>query len=350
MRSHVRTIVVLAIAVGLVALFLHNVDLWRVGAEIVRARPEWLALSLVTMVVNLAIRALRWQYLLEPLGYTSFADSFRATAVGFAASSVLPARAGEVIRPYFLAHQAGGRQDGSERMSATGAFATIILERLLDTLTVLVLLASFVFVFGKDLATANPTGFAIVKWAGASAAAVSTSVLIVLFVLAGQPERLGRAMRRLERAMPSAFAGLVAKIAEKFVRGLGAIRRPSRVLIALAWSFPLWLCICLGIWSVAVAFRFEVPFTGSFLLLSLLVLGVAVPTPGAIGGFHEAFRAGTTMFFGAPDDAAVGAAIVLHLFSIGPALLLGLFFAAQEGLNLAGVRRLANQADQGHTV
>jgi glycosyltransferase 2 family protein len=347
MRSHVRTIVVLAIAVGLVALFLHNVDLWRVGAEIVRARPEWLALSLLTMVVNLAIRALRWQYLLEPLGHTSFANSFRATAVGFAASSVLPARAGEVIRPYFLARQTGGRQEG---MSATGAFATIILERLLDTLTVLVLLASFVFVFGKDLATANPTGFAIVKWAGASAAAVSTSVLVVLFVLAGQPERLGRAMRRLERAMPSAFAGLVAKIAEKFVRGLGAIRRPSRVLIALAWSFPLWLCICLGIWSVAVAFRFDVPFTGSFLLLALLVLGVAVPTPGAIGGFHEAFRAGTTMFYGAPDDAAVGAAIVLHLFSIGPALLLGLFFAAQEGLNLAGVRRLANQAEQGHTA
>ena len=62
------------------------------------------------------------------------------------------------------------------------------------------------------------------------------------------------------------------------------------------------------------------------------------------------FRAGTTMFYGAPDDAAVGAAIVLHLFSIGPALLLGLFFAAQEGLNLAGVRRLANQTEQGHTA
>jgi len=350
MRSHVRTIVVLAVAVGLVALFLHNVDLWRVGAEIVRARPEWLALSLATMVVNLAIRALRWQYLLEPLGHTSFASSFRATAVGFAASSVLPARAGEVIRPYLLARQAGNRQEGAERMSATGAFATIILERLLDTLTVLVLLASFVFIFGKDLATANPTGFAIVKWAGASAGVVSISVLAVLFVLAGHPERLGRTMQRLERTLPSAFAGLVAKIAEKFVRGLGAIRRPSRVLIALAWSFPLWLCICLGIWSVAMAFRFDVPFTGSFLLLSLLVLGVAVPTPGAIGGFHEAFRAGATMFYGAPDDAAVGAAIVLHLFSIGPALLLGLFFAAQEGLNMTGMRRLANQAEQGHTA
>jgi len=348
MRAHLRTIIVLAVAVALIALFLNNVDLWRVFAAIIHAQPEWLALSIATMLVNLGIRALRWQYLLEPLGHTSFMSSFRATAVGFAASSVLPARAGEVIRPYFLARQAPADQKG--RMTATGAFATIILERLLDMVTVLILLASFVFVFGKNLAGDNPTGFALVKWAGASAAAISITVLLVLFVLAGDPARLGRTMTRLEQVLPSTFAGLIARIAEKFARGLGAIRSPSRLLIALAWSFPLWLSICLGIWAVAVAFKFAIPFTGSFLLVALLVLGVAVPTPGAVGGFHEAFRVGATMFYGAPDDAAVGAAIVLHLFSILPALLLGLMFAAQEGLNVGGMRRLASQAEQGHTA
>src|SRR5438309_1083396 len=152
MRSHLRTIIVLALAAGLVGLFLYKVDLLRVAAEIARARPEWLALSLATMIVNLAIRAFRWQYLLEPLGHTTFARAFRATAVGFAANSVLPARAGEVIRPYFLART--DRAHG--RMSATGAFATIILERLLDVITVLVLLASYVFVFGRDLRLTNP--------------------------------------------------------------------------------------------------------------------------------------------------------------------------------------------------
>ena len=348
MRSHIRTLIVLAIALALIAVFLHNVDLWGVMTTIAHARPEWLALSLATMVVNLAIRALRWKYLLEPLGHTSFASAFRATAVGFAASTVLPARAGEVIRPYFLARQA--RHDQHRRMTATGAFATIILERLLDVVTVLVLLASFVFVFGKDLAGVNPTGFAIVKWAGASAGAISTSALAVLFVLAGDPERLGRTMTRLEQVLPSALAGLIARVAEKFARGLGAIRRPGRLAIALAWSFPLWLSICLGIWAVAMAFRFAIPFTGSFLLLALLVLGVTVPTPGAIGGFHEAFRVGATVFYSAPDAAAVGGAIVLHLFSIGPSLLFGLFFAAQEGLNLGGMRRLAGQAEQGNTA
>src|SRR5439155_1535354 len=166
-------------------------------------------------------------------------------------------------------------------------------------------------------------------------------------VLAGEPTRLGRTMPRLERVLPSTLAGLLARVAEKFARGLGAIRRPGRLLIALAWSFPLWMTICLGIWSAAVAFHLAIPFTGTFLMLAFLVLGVAVPTPGAVVGMLAAFRNGATTFFGAPDAAAVGAAIVLHLFSIGPALLLGLLFAAQEGLNMTGMQRLADQAEQG---
>jgi uncharacterized protein (TIRG00374 family) len=332
MRSSLRTILVLAAAALLLALFLRNVDVWRVMGEIRRARPEWLALSLATMFLNLAIRAYRWQYLLGPLGHVTFGSAFRATAVGFAASTVLPARAGEVIRPYFLARR--------ERMSATGAFATIVLERLLDTVTVLILLASYVFIFDRQLSVTNPVALGWLKWIGAMAGGAALGALVILFVLAGNPERLGRATERLARVVPS-FAGLIARIAEGFARGLGAIRHPRRLLVALLWSFPLWLAIAAGIWTAAVAFQLAVPFTGSFLIVSLLVLGVTVPTPGAVGGFHEAFRYGATTFFGAPNDAAVGAAIVLHVLSIGPSLLLGLYFAAQVGLNVSRMRELA---------
>jgi uncharacterized protein (TIRG00374 family) len=339
MRTHLRTVVVLALVVGLLGVFLHNVNIRSVAADIIRARPRWLALSLTTMFVNLAIRALRWQYLLEPLGHTSFGNAFSATAVGFAASSVLPARAGEVIRPYFLARR--------ERISATGAFATIILERLLDLVTVLALLGAFVFVFGRDVALGNPALFAAVKWAGAMASVVSLAALVLLFMLARSPDHLARVMRRFEHAAPSAFAGLIARMVQKFARGLGTIRRPGLLFVALAWSLPLWLSIDLGIWAIAVAFGFNVPFTGSFLIVPLLTLGVLVPTPGAIGGFHEAFRLGVTVFYGVPDAAAVAAALVLHAFTVVPSLLLGLFFAARAGLNLAGLRQLADRAGEG---
>jgi uncharacterized membrane protein YbhN (UPF0104 family) len=214
-------------------------------------------------------------------------------------------------------------------------------------LTVLTLLALFIFIFDPGVGRDSPTAWAAVKWAGLTAAGGALAALVVMFVLAGDPERLGRTMRRLEQVLPSTLAGLIARVAEKFARGLGAVRKPGRLIVALLWSFPLWLSIAVGMWSVAVAFHLAVPFTGSFLLVALLVIGVAVPTPGAIGGFHEAFRLGTTLFFGAREDAAVGAAIVAHVFSIGPALLLGLFFAAQAGLNMSGMQRLASEAESG---
>lgn len=340
MRTHVRTAIVLLVAAGLVALFLRNVDLRRVGGDIVRAQPEWLALGLATTFVSLAVRSYRWRYLLEPLGNASFAQAFRATAVGFAASTVLPARAGEVIRPYFLARAAP--HDG--RMTATGAFATIIVERLLDVIAVSVLVASYVFFFGRAMSVTNPVAFAWLTGIGATAAAAAVGTLAVLFLVAGDPERLGRATERLARVVPS-FAGMIARIVEKFARGLGTVRRPSRLFVALLWSFPLWLSIALGVWAVAMAFRIAIPFTGAFVIIALLVLGVAVPTPGAIGGFHAAFRYGATAFFGARDDAAVGAAIVLHLFSVGPTLLLGLLFAAQVGLNFSQLSKLSSQQE-----
>ena len=86
MRAHIRTIVVVVLALALLGLFLRNVDFIGVAREIVRARPGWLFLSLLTIILNLVIRAWRWQFLLEPLGKASFGNSFRATAVGFGAA------------------------------------------------------------------------------------------------------------------------------------------------------------------------------------------------------------------------------------------------------------------------
>lgn len=341
MRPSLRSLIVLALAVGLLVLFLYNVDVRGVGREIAHARVDWLAVTLATMGLNLAIRAWRWQYLLEPIGRPSFWNAFRATVVGFAASAILPARAGEVIRPYFLSRH--------ERLTATGAFATVILERVLDMITVLGLLAVFVF-FEPDMSGSPAVALEAVKWAAGTAAIGAIVALAVLFVLAGNPSRLAEMLARLERVLPSKLAGLLARAAEKFATGLAAIRSPSRVLVSLALSVPLWLSIALGIWTAALAFHIQLPFTGSFLVTALLVVGVAVPTPGAVGGFHAAFKFAATTFFGASDDSAIGAAIVLHALTQLPSLLLGLLFAAQEGLNLTSMQRLADQAERGRTA
>jgi len=78
------------------------------------------------------------------------------------------------------------------------------------------------------------------------------------------------------------------------------------------------------------------------LIQSLLVIGVAVPTPGGVGSFHEAYRFGMTSFFGAANASAVAAAIVVHALSFGPVILLGLLFMAQDGLTIGRLRSLAD--------
>jgi glycosyltransferase 2 family protein len=337
MHRHLRTILVIALAVVLFGWFLRGADLAGVWAELTRGRIDLLVLAVAATMLTYALRALRWQYLLAGLGPTRFGNAFRATVIGFAASFLLPARAGEFLRPYVLAQH--------EQLSATSAFATVVLERVFDMATVLVFFAVFLLVSDPALAKSDPAVFRAVQAGGLTAAAATVAILALFFVLAGHPETIGRWSARLERRLPPRLARLLGGLAQTFALGLGAVRRPQQLAKVLLWSFPLWLSIAAGIWLVSRAFHVELPFTGSFLMMTLLVVGVSVPTPGAIGGFHKFYQIGAMSFFHASNDRAVSAAIVLHAVSFVPVTLLGILFMAREGLTLGRMRRLAERPD-----
>lgn len=327
------------LAIGLLALFLRNADLTRVWTEMQSARSDVLLLCLALTVATYFIRAERWQYLLEPLGHTRFWVAFRATVIGFAASFVLPARAGEVLRPYLLARQEG--------LSATAAFATIIVERLLDLVAVLVLLGVFFAVFAGDTAATSPRLYRAVALGGLALAPVGLGVLVAMFVMAGHPERLHAMVLKAERVLPVRLARGVAAFARTFAQGLAVVRRPSRLVAATAWSLVVWLAIATQIWAVSRAFSIGLPFGGSFLITAMLVVGVSIPTPGGVGGSHEAFRLGVTSFYGADNDAAIGAAILQHALNFVPITLLGLWFLARDGITMSGLREMAASAGAG---
>jgi uncharacterized protein (TIRG00374 family) len=103
MRTHLKTIAVAGITLALLGWFFRNADFAQVWREI-RAADPWALLALLgATALTYVLRALRWQYLLRPLGPTRFRVAFRTTVIGFAANTVLPARAGELVRPYLLA-------------------------------------------------------------------------------------------------------------------------------------------------------------------------------------------------------------------------------------------------------
>jgi uncharacterized protein (TIRG00374 family) len=338
LRAVLRTGLVTALAVALLAVFLRNADLTRVWSEIRHARPEWLAVSLALTALMYLIRAQRWQYLLEPLGHTRFWVAFRTTVIGFAATMVLPARAGEVLRPYLLAREEG--------LPATAAFATIIVERMIDLVAVLILLGVFFVFFSAGAQAAAPALFRAVALGGLIMAPLGLGILTTMFVAAGHPERLHGLVLRIEKVLPQRLAHKVARFAQTFAEGLAVVRRPDRLLLAVCWSLALWVAIATQAWMVARAFNIALPYGGSFLVTAMLVVGVALPTPGGVGGTHEAFRLGVTAFYGADNNAAVGAAIVQHAVNFIPVMLLGLFFVVRDGLNLQRLRDMSTRPDE----
>ncbi len=337
MQKSLRTVVIVILSVGLLALFLRGAHLDVVWTEIRQADVWLIGLSAAVTILTMVLRALRWQYLLEPIGHARFGPAFRTTTIGFAASAVLPARAGEVIRPYLLARQEG--------LSATATFATIIIERLLDDVTCVMLLASFVVFFDPGMDSADSRLYRLVEVGGVMVGALALVVLATMFVAARDPDAASRWAYRLEDLLPGRLTHKLAGALLKFAEGLAVVRTPKRLVLALSLSFPLLLSIGLGIWAVTRAFGIEMPFTGSFLLIALLIVGVSVPTPGGVGGFEAAVQIGLTSFYGVPNDRAVGAALVLHAVSLLPTIVLGFLFVIQDGLGFGAVRNLARAAD-----
>ncbi|MGE0042819.1 MAG: lysylphosphatidylglycerol synthase transmembrane domain-containing protein [Vicinamibacterales bacterium] len=336
MRTAVRTLVITGLAVGLLVLFLRNADLARVGAAMRTARWDLLALTLAVTALTFVIRAERWQYLLSPLGPTRFSVAFRTTMIGFAASALLPARAGEVLRPYLLAKREG--------LDPSAAFATVVVERILDLAAVLALLAVYLVAFDTGAAVTAPALYHAVRLGAAVMAPIGLGALVVMMVLAAHPERLHGLVLRVEHVLPARIAQAVANFARSFALGLAVVRRPGRLLAALGLSLLLWLLICATVWLVARALAIDLPFPGSFLLTAMVVVGVAIPTPGGVGGVHEAYRLGATAFFGAPNDAAIGAAILFHATGMVPVLVLGLWFAARDGLSMGRLKAMTGEA------
>ena len=144
--------------------------------------------------------------------------------------------------------------------------------------------------------------------------------------------------------LPRRLGARLGALASTFSGGFAVARTPRPLVLACLWSFPIWLALAGEAWLVTRAFDIDMPFSGSFLLQALLVIGVAVPTPGAVGSYHEAYRIGVTTFFGAGNDAAVAAAIVLHAVGFVPVVLVGMIFMAQDGLSMRRLQAMSGDA------
>lgn len=336
MRSRYGWRLALGIGLGLVLLylFLRGVAWGELAAAFRSAHKGYLAAVVAVTVVTYVVRSWRWGYLLDPLARVRFMHLFSATVVGFMTGLIVP-RAGEVVRPYLVARR--------HAIRTSAAFATVILERLIDLITVLLLFGLYLYVLpAPETQTRGPL-MHLLKVAGGMAGLGALAALGLLFAFHVHAERAMQFLDRFIAVLPARLGGPLSRAVRSFGEGLAVLQAPApRLLVIAGQSVLMWLSIAAGVFFNNLAFGFALPFHTTFLIIGFLTVGVAVPTPGMVGGFHESYLLAMTQAFGVDKGTAAAAGIALHALTNLPVLVMGLLWLGGEGLTLGKVAEIAD--------
>ncbi|RME29282.1 MAG: UPF0104 family protein, partial [Deltaproteobacteria bacterium] len=314
--------------------FLWGVDWPALFATLSRIRLPWVAVSAVILLGEFAIRALRWQVLLRPLGTpTRVGDLFAAQVIGAAANILLPLRAGEVAKPLVAARRTG------HRFSAV--VATAVMERVYDLLGMVFVLVLMVLVLpGGDAALPESERQLVVnlKLYGGLFGAAATIAMAIFFALATRRSVARATFARIVTLAPAPLRARLLGLFDGFVAGLGNSRDPRGLLQAGLLSVAMWVNGAVAIFLLFQAFDMDLPFGAACFTGVAIALTVALPqAPGFVGVFHVAIEK-TLLLWGQSATPAKGFAIVFWAISFLPVLGVGLTAMWREGLSLRRIR------------
>lgn len=255
-------------------------------------------------------RVWRWRALLEPVRpAVPFRPMFTAVILGYMTTWVIPGRMGELVRPMLLSEQ--------ERLPLGPCIGSVVADRVLDAFTVVGLFALGTWITPLEGPAAEHA--ALIR--SGSLTLLLAAVLLVVIMLGASAARpsleawLGRRGR---------LVGWVGRTVLAVSSGAEALRSPRLLARTLVYSVLAWVTITAATWLSIWAAGVRVSPGTVLIILPLLVLGVAVPTPGGAGSYHGAMKVGL-MAFGVGGTLAVSASVVAHLIVTVPIIVLGLF-------------------------
>lgn len=339
MKRILQIALIAALTVFFLWLFLRKANLREVGAILAASNVWWVVVGFGANLVALISRTVRWRTLLDPEDPPEFYATFFANAVGYMASIVLPIRASDVARPVLLASRTTHR--------VSGALGTILTERVLDLTSILLMFVIFAAMrwneFSHDPATAK--WFYIVR-AGAIASAV---ILIALWSFLIGLRFARAAIRRLHewlgRLLPKRIRGSWMHFFDTFTETLRISRYPGALAKVLLCTLLTWTCLTAQFWFATKAVHQPLPYDASFFVTGVTTVGLAIPTPGGIGGFHKACQLVLTRFYAFTVDSSVAVAVLFHVIGTLPVLTIGLFLFVKEGVSLKQLREQNARTD-----
>ena len=294
LKNTVTILVSVLVAGVFLWLALKGLDFEKISNSLKKANYLWVAAAAVFGVSAYIFRAVRWNLLLEPMGYqVSNANSLWSISFGYLMNLTIP-RSGEVARSTALY--------GVEKVPVDKSFGTIILERVIDLVCMLVFLVlTLIFKFDAIYSFYERSG-------------VSFNPVFIIGIIAGGVLALVTFFRFKERFRKFGFISKIIDFIDGIFAGLMSVFRLRQKGKFILLTAGIWICYFFASYLVC----FSLPETSDFTLadgcfiLVVGTLGMIIPASGGIGAFNLAMKFGfTALFISMGKDAVEGGALGL---------------------------------------
>ena len=335
-RSHDKKLWI-GIGISLFFLFLvfRKIDIHKLLAAFKEMNYLYLAPAIASTFISYFFRAVRWRYLLLPLKKTRLGNLFPATIIGYMANNILPARLGEFVRAFVL-----GEKEG---VSSSSVFASLVIDRLFDGFTVLLIL--LITFFTVKL----PSGMESVQHGLVLGGYITLTIYIVvvlfLVILKKRTMQTINLIGGLLKPFPARVAEKIIPVLGSFIEGVRLSSKPAELSALLCSSLVIW---AFAIWPVDMllhSFDISLPITASMFIMVFLVFAVLVPAaPGYVGTYHAA-GVYSLMALGIQKEKALSVALMIHGVNFFPVIIVGLFFLWKNNVSLSEMRKKGAQEE-----
>ncbi len=312
--SVLKYILPIGIAIILLYFAFKNVDFAAFWSKAKQVNYWWVFGSITLSYLAYVLRAYRWNLLLKPLGYHHLTTNRTTIAVliGYLANLAFP-RLGEVTRCGILKR--------NENVPMASSFGSVITERLIDVVSLLILIFFTLFVEYDTLITFFSDTFSDIK--NIQGLAWKAALVFLILIVAG------------------AFAFFVAikaggrfrEFIRQLVEGMLSLKRVQNIPAFIISTLLLWIVY----YYMSYIIVFALPETSSLnwqagvMLLVTSGVALAIPVQGGFGTYHTMIS-GMLLLYNIDKTTGVFFATLLHTSQIvamavfgGVAVLVSLF-------------------------
>jgi uncharacterized protein (TIRG00374 family) len=281
-----------------------------VSRRIQDANHGLLLFAVLILLSTFVIKALRWRLILRRPEGVSVWHLFGSLNVAYFLNNLLPLQAGDIGRGY-LVSEIG-------RLSLTRTLATILLERVLDVLTLLaILLCLALFIDIPDE----------VRTPSLVLAAVFTSVGVAMVLVARSRSRAISLADRILQLAPPAARPKLRSMSESAIEGFSSLTDLRVAAGLVAYSAAVWSGTALVVYTGMEAFDLALGYDTALFLVVATTFGFFVPSsPGSFGVYHAIVTAVLVNVWSVEKETAVSFALIIHLVFYLPPMVIGPLF------------------------